>query len=72
MNAQASLEIDSLHEGVDFYTSVTRAKFEDLCSDLFKKTIDHVSKAIADAGLEKSKVPFSPTTSTPFFFFFFF
>jgi len=56
MNPQASLEIDSLHEGVDFYTSITRARFEDLCSDLFKKTIDHVAKAIADSGLDKSKI----------------
>ena len=35
-SAQASIEIDSLFEGIDFYTSVTRARFEELCSDLFK------------------------------------
>jgi hypothetical protein len=35
-SAQANIEIDSLFEGIDFYTSVTRARFEELCSDLFK------------------------------------
>ena len=32
--------IDSLFEGIDFYTSITRARFEELCSDLFKGTLD--------------------------------
>ena len=35
-SAQASIEIDSLYEGVDFYTSITRARFEELCADLFR------------------------------------
>merc|ERR550519_835935 len=35
-SAQANIEIDSLFEDVDFYTSITRARFEELCSDLFK------------------------------------
>merc|ERR1711884_374798 len=35
-SAQANLEIDSLFEGIDFYTSITRARFEELCSDFFK------------------------------------
>merc|ERR1712115_681755 len=33
-SAQASIEIDSLFEGIDFYTSITRARFEELCADL--------------------------------------
>ena len=33
---QASIEIDSLFEGIDFYTSITRARFEELCADLFR------------------------------------
>ena len=37
-SAQANIEIDSLFEGIDFYTSITRARFEELCSDLFKGT----------------------------------
>ena len=36
-STQASIEIDSLHEGVDFYTSITRARFEELCADLFRR-----------------------------------
>merc|ERR1719192_720682 len=39
-SAQANIEIDSLFEGIDFYTSITRARFEELCSDLFKGTLE--------------------------------
>ena len=45
-SAQASIEIDSLFEGIDFYTSITRARFEELCSDLFKGTLEPVEKAM--------------------------
>merc|ERR1711956_105196 len=38
-SAQATIEIDSLFDGEDFYTTVTRARFEELCSDLFKGTL---------------------------------
>ncbi|RNA04934.1 heat shock 70 kDa cognate 4 [Brachionus plicatilis] len=55
-SAQANLEIDSLHEGIDFYTSLTRARFEELCSDLFRGTLDPVEKALRDAKLDKSKI----------------
>merc|ERR1711994_502744 len=55
-SAQASVEIDSLFEGVDFYTSLTRARFEELCSDLFKGTLDPVEKAMRDAKLDKSSI----------------
>ena len=48
-SAQANIEIDSLFEGVDFYTSITRARFEELCSDLFKGTLEPVEKALRDA-----------------------
>merc|ERR1712096_585688 len=37
-SAQANIEIDSLFEGIDFYTSITRARFEELCADLFRGT----------------------------------
>merc|ERR1712149_74726 len=46
-STQAAIEIDSLFEGVDFYTSITRARFEELCSDLFRGTMDPVEKALA-------------------------
>ena len=55
-SAQANIEIDSLHEGVDFYTSITRARFEELCSDLFRGTLDPVEKALRDAKLDKGQI----------------
>lgn len=55
-STQASIEIDSLFEGIDFYTSVTRARFEELCSDLFRGTLEPVEKALRDAKLDKAQV----------------
>lgn len=55
-SAQTSIEIDSLFEGVDFYTSITRARFEELCADLFRSTLDPVEKVLKDAKLDKSQV----------------
>ncbi|XP_055447945.1 heat shock 70 kDa protein 1A [Psammomys obesus] len=55
-STQASLEIDSLFEGIDFYTSITRARFEELCSDLFRGTLEPVEKALRDAKLDKAQV----------------
>merc|ERR1712008_161843 len=48
-SSQANIEIDSLYEGVDFYTSITRARFEEMCSDLFKGTLEPVEKSMRDA-----------------------
>ncbi len=45
-SAQANIEIDSLYEGQDFYTSITRARFEELCSDLFRGTLGIIDKEI--------------------------
>ncbi|EGV62257.1 Hsp70 ATPase ssa3 [Yamadazyma tenuis] len=55
-SAQTSIEIDSLYEGIDFYTSITRARFEELCADLFRSTIDPVERVLKDAKLDKSQV----------------
>jgi len=55
-SAQANIEIDSLYEGVDFYTSITRARFEEMCSDLFKGTLEPVEKALRDAKMDKSSI----------------
>ncbi|XP_006772899.1 PREDICTED: heat shock 70 kDa protein 1-like [Myotis davidii] len=55
-STQASLEIDSLFEGIDFYTSITRARFEELCSDLFRGTLEPVEKALRDAKLDKAQI----------------
>ncbi|KAJ5888841.1 Heat shock 70 kDa protein [Penicillium taxi] len=54
--AQTSIEIDSLFEGVDFYTSITRARFEELCQDLFRSTMEPVERVIRDAKIDKSSV----------------
>jgi len=53
---QANIEIDSLHEGVDFYTSITRARFEELNADLFRGTLEPVEKALRDSKLDKAGV----------------
>uniref|UniRef100_A0A671RPS1 Heat shock cognate 71 kDa protein n=1 Tax=Sinocyclocheilus anshuiensis TaxID=1608454 RepID=A0A671RPS1_9TELE len=55
-STQASIEIDSLYEGIDFYTSITRARFEELNADLFRGTLDPVEKSLRDAKLDKSQV----------------
>ena len=43
---QTSIEIDSLYEGIDFYATITRARFEELCMDLFRKCMDPVEKVL--------------------------
>ncbi|KAJ8257985.1 hypothetical protein GJAV_G00191870 [Gymnothorax javanicus] len=55
-SSQARIEIDSLYEGIDYYTSITRARFEDLNSDLFRGTLVPVEKALLDAKLDKSQI----------------
>ena len=52
----AAIEIDALYNGIDFNASVTRARFEDMCSDLFRKTFEPVEKVLKDAKLSKSQV----------------
>lgn len=53
---QAAIEIDSLYEGQDFYTQITRARFEELCADLFRSTLAPVEKVLTDARLDKRSV----------------
>ncbi|XP_022779048.1 heat shock protein 70 B2-like [Stylophora pistillata] len=55
-NSQANVEIDSLFEGIDFYSRITRAKFEELCMDLFRSCLGPVETALADAKLDKRKI----------------
>jgi len=55
-SAQASVEIDSLFEGIDFYTSITRARFEELCADLFRGTLEPVEKSLRDAKMDKAVI----------------
>lgn len=53
---QASIEIDSLMDGIDFYTSISRARFEELCASLFNRTLEPVEKVLKDAGVQKGQV----------------
>ncbi|VDK65257.1 unnamed protein product, partial [Anisakis simplex] len=55
-STQAIIEVDSLHEGLDFNCRITRARFEELCSDLFQKTLAPVEKALRDARMDKHSV----------------
>ncbi|KAL2002147.1 hypothetical protein VTN02DRAFT_597 [Thermoascus thermophilus] len=55
-SAQTSIEIDSLFEGIDFYTSITRARFEELCQDLFRSTMEPVERVLRDAKIDKASV----------------
>ncbi|XP_072949970.1 heat shock protein 68-like [Epargyreus clarus] len=55
-STEASLEIDALFEGIDFYSKITRARFEELCSDLFRQTLGPVEKALKDAGLNTREI----------------
>lgn len=52
----ASVELESLCEGVDFFSSITRARFESLCMNLFQKCIEPVTKVLQDAGVSKSQI----------------
>jgi L1 cell adhesion molecule like protein len=55
-STSAVIEIDSLFEGIDYNVSITRARFEDMCSDLFRKTFAPVEKVMKDAKMSKSKI----------------
>lgn len=55
-STQASIEIDSLFEGIDFYSTITRARFEELNADLFRGTLEPVEKALRDAKMDKSQI----------------
>jgi heat shock protein 5 len=53
---QVKIEIESLVNGEDFSDTLTRAKFEELNSDLFKKTLKPVQQVLEDSGLKKSDI----------------
>lgn len=52
----ANIEIDSLYDGIDFVTTISRAKFENLCESIFQKTIDPVQQVLRDSKLSKSQI----------------
>ena len=53
---QANIEINALFEGIDFYTTITRARFQELNSDLFRGTLEPVEKALRDAKFDKGQI----------------
>ncbi|XP_072940534.1 heat shock protein 68-like [Epargyreus clarus] len=55
-STEATIEIDALYEGLDFYTRVSRARFEELNADLFRGTLEPVEKALKDAKMDKSSI----------------
>ena len=55
-STQATLEIDSFFEGIDYTSNITRARFEELCSDLFRQTFEPVEKVIKDSKISKSNI----------------
>lgn len=56
VSTTANIEIDSLFDGIDYMTTITRAKFEDLCMPLFKKALAPVDTCLKDAKLSKSQI----------------
>lgn len=52
----AQLEIESFYQGIDFTSSLTRARFDELCSDVFNKTISTVESVLSDSKLSKSDI----------------
>jgi heat shock 70kDa protein 1/2/6/8 len=55
-SAQAVVEIDSLADGIDFASSITRARFESLCEDYFRGTLAPVEAVLRDAKMDKSQI----------------
>jgi heat shock protein 1/8 len=55
-STQANIEIDALYEGTDFFSSISRARFEELCMDLFRRCIDPVEKVLKDGKMDKGSI----------------
>lgn len=55
-SAQTTIEVDSLAESQDYSVTITRAKFEELCLQMFKDTIPPVEKVIKDSGISKNAI----------------
>lgn len=55
-SAETTIEVDSLLDGTDFMTKITRAKFEELCMDLFRSTIEPVERVLRDSKMSKSNI----------------
>jgi L1 cell adhesion molecule like protein len=55
-STQTSIEIDSLFNGIDFTSTITRARFEEMCADIFKKTMEPVEKVMLDSKMSKGDI----------------
>lgn len=55
-STEATVSVDSLYEGEDFELRITRARFESLCADLFRRAFEPVERALKDANLSKSQI----------------
>ncbi|KAJ7220305.1 heat shock cognate 70 kDa protein-like protein [Mycena pura] len=53
---QTTVDISSLFDGIDFYTVLTRERFEEICQDIFRRTIEPVEKVLRDSKIDKSNV----------------
>ncbi|PHU14864.1 Heat shock 70 kDa protein [Capsicum chinense] len=53
---QTTIEIDSLYEGIDFYATITRVRFEEMNMDLFRKCMEPVEKCLKDSKIDKGQV----------------
>ena len=53
---QVKVTLEGIMDGIDLSETITRARFEELCADLFKKTLEPVSQVLDDAGMKKSEI----------------
>ncbi|CAF4741498.1 unnamed protein product, partial [Rotaria sp. Silwood2] len=54
-SAETTIEIDFLHEGIDFHISITRLRFKELCVDLFRTTLEPVENVLRHTRMDKLK-----------------
>jgi L1 cell adhesion molecule like protein len=55
-SATASIELDSLYDGIDFASSLTRARLDEMCMDFYKQSLTSVEKVLMDSGLAKADI----------------
>lgn len=55
-STQATIELDSLFEGIDYNTTISRARFEEMCNEKFRGTLTPVEKALEASGLDKRNI----------------
>lgn len=55
-SATATLELETLMDGIDFNSTISRARFEELCADIFRKTLEPVESVLKDSGMDKGSI----------------